>query len=74
MLIFVETCAILLLSCSEFLSVVGDELQLHETVETTYKDHFTDSPFMSSECGKAKSFEAADRANRSVCSCHKMMN
>jgi len=37
---------------------------LHEVTETTYKDHFTDRPFMSSDFGKARSFEVLQAANR----------
>jgi len=42
-------------------------LQLHEVTESTYKDHFTDHPFSSSDFGKARSFEVLQAANRWLC-------
>jgi len=45
--------------------VVGCELQLHSITHTTYKDHFTESPFASSEFGRAQSFEGVHGTNRS---------
>ena len=54
----------LCLICSNLKLFFCDVLQLHEVTETTYKDDFTDSPFTSSEFGKAKSFAALHATNR----------
>jgi len=49
-------------SCNLFYFV--GELQLRAVTETTYKDHFTESPFTSSQFGKAASFEGVHGSNR----------